>query len=182
MYARRVMIGADKSRANDCNSMNNNEKMSEADDPRSKEAIRTWLRLLSCETVIEQQLRTQFRIQFSTTLPQFDVLAELERADRPLTMSELSRELMVSNGNVTGVIDRLEKIGLVQRERAEHDRRIQFIRLTREGRRKFSRMAQQHEQWLDNILGDLTESDMTRLQALLLKARQSAVSSEISPE
>jgi len=141
---------------------------------RSKESIRTWLRLLSCETVIEQHLRSQFRNKFSVTLPQFDVLSELERAGRPLTMSELSRELMVSNGNVTGVIDRLEKTGFVERNRAQHDRRIQYIRLTKDGRRAFNRMARHHERWLAELLTDLTESDMTRLQSLLLKARISA--------
>ncbi|MDP6994309.1 MAG: MarR family transcriptional regulator, partial [Woeseiaceae bacterium] len=80
---------------------------------RSKEAIRTWLRLLSCEMVIEQQLRSLFRNHFSVTLPQYDALSELERAGKQLTMSELSKELMVSNGNVTGIVDRLEKSGLV---------------------------------------------------------------------
>ena len=95
-----------------------NEKEKESN--RSKESIRTWLRLLSCETVIEQQLRSRFRQEFSVTLPQFDVLSELERAGRKMTMSELSRELMVSNGNVTGVIDRLEK-NLIESMRSQVD-------------------------------------------------------------
>ena len=99
----------------------------------SKESLRTWLRLLSCETVIEQHLRTLLRQNFSITLPQFDVLSELERAGDPLTMSQLSKELMVSNGNVTGVIDRLEKTGFAKRVRAEHDRRVQYIELTAKG-------------------------------------------------
>ena len=119
-------------------------------DHKSKEAIRTWLRLLSCETLVERQLRSLFRVNFSVTLPQFDVLSELERAGRPLTMSELSTELMVSNGNVTGVIDRLEKSGFVQRNRAEHDRRIQYIELSPKGRKEFTIMARQHERWLDD--------------------------------
>jgi len=72
---------------------------------RSKESIRTWLRLLSCETVIEQRIRSKFRENFSVTLPQFDVLSELEHANETLTMSQLSKELMVSNGNITGVVD-----------------------------------------------------------------------------
>ena len=167
------MIGADGIRATDCNSMNNNEKMSEADDPRSKEAIRTWLRLLSCETVIEQQLRSLFRNEFKVTLPQFDVLAELERTGKPMTMSELSRELMVSNGNVTGVIDRLERAGLVTRTRAEHDRRVQYIALTGEGSSRFDDMAHRHEKWLDDLFSDLSLDDMASLQKLLLKTRNS---------
>lgn len=140
---------------------------------RSKEAIRTWLRLLSCETLIEQRLRTLFRDNFSVTLPQFDVLSELERAGQPLTMSQLSRELMVSNGNVTGVIDRLERSGLVQRRRAEHDRRVQFIELTKKGRKQFDQVAEHHENWLAGLLSELSLTDMAELQRLLLKARNS---------
>lgn len=141
---------------------------------RSKEALRTWLRLLSCETVIEQKLRSLFRINFSVTLPQFDVLSELERAGQALTMSDLSRELMVSNGNVTGVIDRLEKNGFVSRTRAARDRRIQYIDLTQEGAREFSRMAELHEGWLNGLLAGLSVPDMIKLQKLLLKTRSSA--------
>lgn len=140
---------------------------------RSREVIRTWLRLLSCETHIEQRLRSLFRSHFSVTLPQFDVLSELERAGQPLTMSQLSRGLMVSNGNVTGVIDRLEKNGLVARNRAEHDRRIQYINLTSQGRREFNKMARHHARWLEDLLSELTLNDMSNLQELLLKTRHS---------
>ena len=160
--------------------MKNKTKDQGNTDDRNKEAIRTWLRLLSCETVIEQHLRTQFRKNFSVTLPQFDVLSELERAGKSLTMSELSTELMVSNGNVTGVIDRLEKSGFVERNRAEHDRRIQYIRLTKDGRRNFNKMARHHERWLAELFGDLSVNDMTRLQSLLLKTRKSAAPTTIT--
>ena len=156
-----------------CNYMNQKEISEPRDSSRSKEAIRTWLRLMSCETVIEQQLRSLFRTNFSVTLPQFDVLSELERSARKMTMSELSRELMVSNGNVTGVIDRLEKNGFVTRTRAEHDRRIQYIELTPKGRSEFNDMARSHESWLDKMVSDLSPDDMASLQTLLLKARSS---------
>ena len=153
--------------------MNKNDISTSQSSPRSKEAIRTWLRLLSCEMVIEQRLRSMFRQDFSVTLPQFDVLSELERAGRKMTMSELSRELMVSNGNVTGVIDRLEKNGFVTRTRAEHDRRVQYIELTPEGRSAWEGMASSHERWLDEMMSDLSMTDMTDLQELLLKTRSS---------
>jgi DNA-binding MarR family transcriptional regulator len=143
----------------------------------SKESLRTWLRLLSCETVIEQHLRTLLRQNFSITLPQFDVLSELERAGDPLTMSQLSKELMVSNGNVTGVIDRLEKTGFAKRVRAEHDRRVQFIELTSKGRKEFNKMASRHEKWVADLLSDLSMDEMDQLQNLLLKARQSVSAS-----
>ena len=165
------MIGAAAGSGKLFKLMNNKEKN---EHPRSKEAIRTWLRLLSCESVIERELRSQFRENFKITLPQFDVLSELERSGNPMTMSELSRELMVSNGNVTGVIDRLEKGGLVSRTRAEHDRRVQYIALTVEGRRRFDEMAGRHEEWLNELFSELSQTDMTELQSLLLKARNSA--------
>ena len=153
--------------------MKNKAKTQQATGEQSKESLRTWLRLLSCEAVIEQQLRSLLRQKFAITLPQFDVLSELERAGDPLTMSQLSKELMVSNGNVTGVIDRLEKSGFVKRERAEHDRRVQYIDLTKKGRRDFNKMAASHERWLAEMLSGLSPTDMKNLQRLLLKARQS---------
>jgi len=155
--------------------MKTKEKSNEQVTEHSKESLRTWLRLLSCETVIEQQLRTLLRQNFSVTLPQFDVLSELERAGDPLTMSQLSKELMVSNGNVTGVIDRLEKTRFVKRVRAEHDRRIQFIELTTRGGKEFNRMASRHEHWVAELLSELSTTDMNQLQDLLLKARQSVI-------
>ena len=99
---------------------------------------------MACESIIEQRVRSRFRKHFEVTLPQFDVLSELERAKSPLTMSRLSKELMVSNGNVTGVIDRLSKNKLVRRVRSKEDRRIQYIELTDEGLKEFRRMAKLH--------------------------------------
>ena len=157
--------------------MKTKEKSKESTADHSKESLRTWLRLLSCETVIEQHLRTLLRQNFSITLPQFDVLSELERAGDPLTMSQLSKELMVSNGNVTGVIDRLEKTGFAKRVRAEHDRRVQYIELTSKGRKEFNKMASRHEKWVADLLSDLTMNEMDQLQNLLLKARQSVSAS-----
>lgn len=153
--------------------MNSKEKSESLPAVHGKESLRTWLRILSCETLIEQRLRTLLRENFSVTLPQFDVLAELDRAGEPLTMSQLSRELMVSNGNVTGVIDRLEKSGFAKRMRADHDRRIQYIELTAKGKKEFNRMASRHERWLAELLSGVSPSDMSKLQELLLKARQS---------
>ena len=140
---------------------------------RSKESVRTWLRLLSCESMIEQNVRSRFRQNFEVTLPQFDVLSELERSADRLTMSQLSKELMVSNGNITGVVDRLEKSGLVERTRPKHDRRVQFIELTDAGKSEFKRMARHHERWIDELLGGLSVEDMQRLQRLLIKTRES---------
>ena len=134
-------------------------------EPRSKRSLRIWLRLLGCATQIEQQVRTRLRDDFAITLPQFDVLAELDAAGEPQTMSALSRRLMVSNGNVTGVIDRLERAELVRRTPSAEDRRVQYIALTPKGRRRFATMAAAHEGWIDELLGGLEEAE--RLARLL---------------
>lgn len=149
---------------------------------RKKDSLRTWLRLLACENRIEQRLRSLFRETFRVTLPQFDVLSELEHATGPLTMSELSRELMVSNGNITGVIDRLVKLDFVKRTRPPHDRRIQHIALTRKGSAEFSRMALQHEAWVADMLQGLSQDDMHQLQLLLRKARASVTRKDETSE
>jgi DNA-binding MarR family transcriptional regulator len=146
----------------------------------SKAALRTWLRLLSCEAVIEQRLRSQFREKFQVTLPQFDVLSELERAEEPLTMSQLSSDLMVSNGNVTGVVDRLVKSGLVKRMRSRRDRRVQNIRLTKEGAEHFRKMARWHEQLVSEIFSSMSSAELEKLQELLIRARMSAMESPVS--
>ena len=123
--------------------------------------------------MIEQNVRSRFRLNFKVTLPQFDVLSELERSTDRLTMSQLSKELMVSNGNITGVVDRLEKTGLVARTRPQHDRRVQYIERTDAGKNEFERMARHHERWIDELLSGMSVEDMQRMQKLLIKARDS---------
>ena len=159
-----------------CPSVNSGPVPTTIVSKRSKESIRTWLRLLSCEAIIERRIRSNFRENFNVTLPQFDVMSELERAQDRLTMSQLSQELMVSNGNITGVVDRLEKNGFVSRARPDHDRRIQYIELTDEGIAEFKRMARRHERWLEEWFAALSVEEMDTLQSLLLKARQSVTS------
>ncbi len=143
-----------------------------AREPPSKRSLRIWLRLLGCCTLIEQRVRAQLRVEFGITLPQFDVLAELDAAAGPQTMSDLSRRLMVSNGNVTGVIDRLERAGLVRRATPAADRRVQHIALTAAGRRRFATVAAAHERWVDALLGDLDAGDAEQLVALLERTKR----------
>ena len=140
---------------------------------RGKQALRLWLRLLACESTIEQGLRQRLRGGFGITLPQFDVLAELEHAGRALSMTELSRELMVSNGNVTGVVDRLVRDGYVERKPSTKDRRVQYIALTSSGMQRFSQIAVQHEIWVDQAFSELAGRDMEELAGLLRKAQES---------
>src|SRR5687768_7561758 len=122
-----------------------------AQTARGKDALRLWLRLLSSATAIEQHLKRKLREGFDVTLAQFDLMAELERAGEPKTMSEISQMLMVSNGNVTGVADRLSRDGLVERLPSPEDRRVYLLALTPDGKRRFREMALAHEGWLEQL-------------------------------
>jgi DNA-binding MarR family transcriptional regulator len=117
--------------------------------------LRLWLRMLSTVTLISQEVRRRLRDQFAITLPQFDLLAQLDREPAGLRLGEISKRLMVTNGNITGVLDRLEAEGLVVREVAPEDRRVTYARLTTAGRVKFRRYAKAHEAWVRELMGDV---------------------------
>jgi len=142
-----------------------------------RQSLRLWLRLLACSNLVEGSVRTRLRDEFDTTLPRFDVLAQLDAAARDdvqgLTMSELSRRLMVTNGNLTGLIERLVQEGLVSRAASATDRRTQIVRLSPAGRRALNAMAPRHEQWIDEMLAELSVDDRTQLYELLGKLRGS---------
>ena len=148
------------------------ETIARADDHR---ALRIWLRLLTCTQLIERQVRSRLREQFSTTLPRFDLLAQLERHREGLKMNELSRLLMVTGGNVTAIVDQLEKEGLVERLDEPADRRAFRIRLTRAGGRGFGEMARAHEEWVVELLAGLSRREHEELLKLLAKVKQHAV-------
>ena len=123
------------------------------------QALRLWLRLLSCTVQIENKVRLRLRREFNMTLPRFDLMAQLERSPGGLRMSELSRRLMVSGGNVTGITDQLERQHLVTREACPGDRRALTVRLTFNGRKLFAAMAVRHEQWIIELLGGLSRDE-----------------------
>ncbi len=123
------------------------------------QALRLWLRLLSCTVRIENQIRLRLRREFNTTLPRFDLMAQLERSAGGLRMSELSRRLMVSGGNVTGITDQLEREGLVVRTQSPGDRRAFTVKLTATGLKRFREMAARHEQWIIELLGGLSREE-----------------------
>lgn len=126
----------------------------------SHERLRLWLRLLRASRGIEAELRERLRLTYDVTLPQFDVLAALARRDDGITMTELSRYLMVSNGNVTGIIDRLVERGWVERLATPGDRRTTRVKLTVKGAREFSEMAAMHETWVDEMLGLYSKAEV----------------------
>ena len=140
------------------------ETAATADD---KLELRVWLRLLSCANRIEQDVRHELRAAFGMTLPRFDLLSQLERAPAGLTMGELSRRLMVTRGNVTGLIDRLVAEGLVQRAPMASDRRAHIVKLTAEGAVAFREMLPNHEAVIAAKLGAMKRSDLRQLQTLL---------------
>lgn len=149
------------------------------DDARA--SLRTWLRLLACTNLVEREVRGRLRDRFDTTLPRFDVLAQLDAAAREskpeLTMSDLSRRLMVTNGNLTSLVERLVREGLVKRETLATDRRTQIVRLTASGKRSLDAMTPEHQRWIDSLFADLTPSERTRLYDLLGKLRTSVQNS-----
>jgi len=136
------------------------------------EALRLWLRLLTCTQLIEKQVRGQLREQFDTTLPRFDLMAQLERNPDGLKMNELSRRMMVTGGNVTGITDQLVTEDLVERMDVEGDRRAYRVRLTPRGRKTFDEMARQHEGWIVQAFAGLTPREIDTLHKLLGKVKQ----------
>ena len=136
------------------------------------EALRLWLRLLTCTQLIETQVRAHLRDQFDTSLPRFDLLAQLERAPEGLKMNELSRRMMVSGGNVTGITDQLVTESLVERVAVPGDRRAYRVKLTAKGRKQFSDMAQQHEVWIVDAFAGLTDKEIATLHRLLGKVKE----------
>ena len=134
--------------------------------------LRLWLQMLKATRHIESELREKLRLEHSTTLPRFDVMAALERRQEGLKMSELSRRLMVSNGNVTGIVDRLVEDGLVVRVEVEGDRRATRVRLTSDGRRTFEAMAMKHAQWIQQFIDPLDDEEVVETTAALEKIRK----------
>ena len=133
----------------------------------SKDRLRLWLRLFKTTRQIEGALRDRLRTEFGTTLPRFDVMSALSRAPQGLKLSELSRMLMVSNGNVTGIVDRLTDDGLITREAVPGDRRAARVRLTQAGMTEFTRQAAAHETWLNEMLSALSPEDCRTVTDLL---------------
>jgi DNA-binding MarR family transcriptional regulator len=143
--------------------------MNLAERSLAKDRLRLWLRLLKATRLVEGALRERMRAARGTTLPRFDVMAALYRAEDGLRMSDLSGVLMVSNGNVTGIVDRLEAEGLVERVAVAGDRRAIRVRLTRRGREAFEDMAEEHEVWVDGLLSGLTPRETEEAARLLEK-------------
>ena len=146
-----------------------------------KAELRLWLRLLTCTTMIETEIRRRMRDRFDITLPRFDLMAQLEREPDGMTLGDLSRRMMVSNGNVTGLVDRLVAEGLLQRRQSDTDRRAHYVSLTEAGRRGFAAMAAEHEDWVADLFADLDPGEIDALMALLGATKRSVQRSARNP-
>src|SRR5262249_9320697 len=142
------------------------------DDHRAE--LRLWLRLFRCQEVMEGEVRRRLRDSFDVTLPRFDLMAQLYRAPKAMTLGELSQRMMVSNGNVTGLVDRLLEQGLVSRRPSPKDRRAQLVTLTAEGRRFFRALPPANGDWIGDMLAELSADDIETLMRLLAKTKASA--------
>jgi DNA-binding MarR family transcriptional regulator len=136
--------------------------------------LRLWLRLFSCKTLIETEIRRRLRDSFEMTLPRFDLMAQLDKTPSGMRLSELSQRMMVSNGNITGLVDRLVEQRLLDRQTAPDDGRAQLVKLTPEGRRSFRAMAAAHEAWIAELFAGLSSGEIETLMRLLGKAKLSA--------
>ncbi|WP_277980249.1 MarR family winged helix-turn-helix transcriptional regulator [Sphingomonas phyllosphaerae] len=142
--------------------------------------VRVWLRLLSCSTVMEKRLRRRLVEHHATTLPRFDVLAALDRQSAGMTMSELSRALLVSNGNVTLLVRQLEQDGMVASRVASGDARSSIVALTEEGRAHFRTLAESHHRWVQAMLAGVPRDELATLYRLLALVK-SSIAAERAP-
>ena len=140
-----------------------------------KQSLRLWLQLLGLTTIVEKKIRRRLWDEFETTLPRFDVLANLEHAKGKMTMGELSRHLLVSKGNVTGVVANLVEQGFVKKENSTHDRRTQYLSLTTSGAREFEKLAAAHQGWIEDLFSGLDEKAIETLLDKLAQLKTSIV-------
>ena len=143
------------------------------------QSLRLWLRMLACANLIESDIRNRLRVDFQTTLPRFDLMAQLERHPDGLKMGELSKRMMVTGGNVTGITDQLVAEGLVVREDNPKDRRAYIVKLTQQGRKTFQQMAEAHEGWIVELFKGLEEDEKQQLYELLARLKEHVAS--VSP-
>lgn len=134
--------------------------------------LRTWLRYLSCGRLIENEIRSRLRREFNTTLPRYEVMAQLEQFPQGIKMSDLSRHMMVTNGNITGIADQLLKEGFVQRIKLPHDRRSSILKLTAQGKKQLQAISAAHNEWVCSVFGKLSEQHIDGMMASLQELKK----------
>lgn len=144
-------------------------------------AVRTWLSLLACANLVEGRLRRRLQSRFATTMPRFDALAQLARAPEGMTMGELSQRMMVTKGNITGLVDRLVADGLVERMPVPGDRRASVVRLTEAGGALFRRMGPEMQGWIRELLAGLSHRELDDLHELVRAVKESVRAAPADP-
>lgn len=146
------------------------------ENQHAKQSLRLWMNMVACSKLIEARIRRNFESEYETTLPRFDVLATLDHAYNMgvagLTMGELSKRLLVSNGNVTGIVERLHNEGYLSKTKQESDGRRHIVTLSKKGKKYFDTLAQAHEKWVDDILASLDEKQMAHLIEPLVQLKK----------
>lgn len=140
--------------------------------PRDKDGLRLWLRLVACTQMVEQEIRVMLREKYAMTLPRFELLAALDRVPDGLTMGELSRWLMVTKGNITGIAERLSEDGFIKRQPTPTDRRSFVVTLTPRGRKLFKEMETEYETFLDQIFAEISIDDSDSFTGVLAKVKE----------
>jgi DNA-binding MarR family transcriptional regulator len=135
--------------------------------------LRLWLRMLTCSRLVETEVRRRLRDEFNFTLPRFDLLAQLERAEEGMVLGEVSKRMMVSAGNLTALVERLVESGFISRTTSQSDRRVQIIALTDYGRRAFREMADRHGDWIGDMFKDLSGRDRATLMKGMAELKNS---------
>lgn len=143
-----------------------------ANSSTERTVLRIWLSLLACNKLMESHLRPKLRNDFESTLARFDLMSQLERYPNGLKMQDLSRLLMVTRGNMTGLTDRMVSENLIERRDDPKDRRSQYVQLTRKGRALFKKMAAQHMQWVTELLGDINQMELQQLSDSLTRLKR----------
>lgn len=139
--------------------------------PRDKDGLRLWLRMVACTQMVEQEIRFMLREKFAMTLPRFELLAALDRVADGITMGELSRWLMVTKGNITGIAERLSEDGFIKRQPTPTDRRSFVVTLTPKGRKLFKEMETEYERLLDDLFAEISIEDFDSFTGVMAKVK-----------
>ena len=130
-----------------------------------EECLRLWISLARCYATFARAISLKVQ-EYGLTPPQFGVLEALYHLG-PLSLGDLAGKLLVTGGNITYVMDRLEDQGLVYRERSPADRRVVQAKLTSEGRRLIEEAFPGHVDYVEHLTRHLSPGERTELRRLL---------------
>jgi MarR family transcriptional regulator, organic hydroperoxide resistance regulator len=139
------------------------------DGNKSETSIRLWFRLVRLEARMQAAVGDRLR-QIGVSIPQCDVLTTLSEKEG-VSQQQLAERLYVTKGNISGLLDRLEEAGFVERRAAAADRRQYSIHLTEAGRAMAEKAIAVQHRWIASTLGRLSEADLEALETQLIALR-----------